>query len=303
MSKTILIAEDETVLRESVAELLTAEGYEVFQAANGKEAYALVLQHPVDIVLTDMRMPEMDGITLLHHIRHIAPQTPVIMATAFGTVETAVAAMRDGAYDYLIKPVQFDDMLLKVQRATEFAELSKARQVITEQLAETSTFHNVVGHAQSRVKLFEMVKRLSTVKSNVVIVGESGTGKELIARAVHYNGVTRDHPFVPVNCGALPDNLIESELFGYRKGAFTGAMRDKVGYFEAANRGTLFLDEISTLPLEVQSALLRVLEEKAVVRSATRTRDPLTCASSRRRIRIWRRWLNRSSSARICFSA
>jgi two-component system response regulator PilR (NtrC family) len=264
MPKTVLIAEDETVLRESLAELLTSEGYECLQAANGKLAYDIILQRPVDVVLTDMRMPEMDGVTLLNHIRQIAPQTPVIMATAFGTVETAVAAMRAGAYDYLLKPVQFDDVLLKVQRATEFGDLSKTQRVITEQLADSSTFHNVVGRAQSMVKLFEMVKRLSTVKSNVVIVGESGTGKELIARAVHYNGITRDHPFVPVNCGALPDNLIESELFGYRKGAFTGAMRDKIGYFEAANRGTLFLDEISTLPLEVQSALLRVLEEKAV---------------------------------------
>jgi DNA-binding NtrC family response regulator len=264
MSKSVLLAEDETVLRESLAELLAAEGYEVLQAANGKEAHALVLQRPVDVVLTDMRMPEMDGLTLLGHLRQIAPQTPVIVVTAFGTVETAVAAMRAGAHDYLLKPVQFDDVLLKVQRALEFGEISSTQRVITEQLAEQSTFHNVVGHSQSMAKLFEMVKRLSNVKSNVVIVGESGTGKELFARAVHYNGVTRDQPFVPVNCGALPDSLIESELFGYRRGAFTGAMRDKVGYFEAANRGTLFLDEISTLPMEVQSSLLRVLEERAV---------------------------------------
>jgi DNA-binding NtrC family response regulator len=265
MSKTVLIAEDETILRQSLAELLSAEGYEVLQAANGKEAYAMVLKRPVDLVLTDMRMPEMDGLALLNQLKPIAPETPVILATAFGTVETAVAAMRAGAYDYLLKPVQFDDVLLKVQRAIEFGDLSRTQRVITDQLAEQSTFHNVVGNSQPMVKLFEIVRRLSTVKSNVVIVGESGTGKELIARAIHYNGVTRDQPFVPVNCGALPDSLIESELFGYRKGAFTGAMRDKIGYFEAANRGTLFLDEISTLPLEVQSALLRVLEEKVVV--------------------------------------
>jgi DNA-binding NtrC family response regulator len=264
MAKSVLLAEDETVLRESLAELLATEGYEVLQAANGKEAYALVLERPVDVVLTDMRMPEMDGLTLLGHLQQIAPQTPVIVVTAFGTVETAVNAMRSGAHDYLLKPVQFDDMLLKVQRALEFGELSRTQKVITEQLAEESTFHNLVGHSQSMAKLFAMVKRLSSVKSNVVIVGESGTGKELFARAIHYNGSTRDQPFVPVNCGALPDTLIESELFGYRKGAFTGAMRDKIGYFEAANRGTLFLDEISTLPMEVQSSLLRVLEERAV---------------------------------------
>ena len=185
--------------------------------------------------------------------------------TAYGTIESAVAAMRAGAYDYLLKPVNFDDVLLKIQRALEFSELTRSTRVITEQLAQDSTFHNLVGNAKSMMKLFDTVKKLSTVKSNVLIVGESGTGKELFARAVHYNGVTRDKPFIAVNCGAIPETLIESELFGYRRGAFTGAVRDKVGYFEAANGGTLFLDEISTLPLAVQSSLLRVLEEKVVV--------------------------------------
>src|SRR4029453_55016 len=146
-----------------------------------------------------------------------------------------------------------------------FSEMSKSQQVITEQLAAESTFHNLVGNAQSILKLFETVRKLSTVKRNVLIVGESGTGKELFARAVHYNGMTREKPFVAVNCGAIPVTLIESELFGYRRGAFTGEIRDKVGYFEAANGGTLFLDEISTLPLGVQSSLLRVLEERVVV--------------------------------------
>jgi two-component system response regulator PilR (NtrC family) len=209
-------------------------------------------------------MPEMDGTQLLTHARQIAPQTPVIMMTAFGTVESAVAAMRSGAYDYLLKPVQFDDLLIKVQRALEFSDMLKTKQVIDEQLASSATFHDLVGESRSMQKLFDTVKKLSTVKSNVLIVGESGTGKELFARAIHYNGITRDKPFVAVNCGAIPDTLIESELFGYRRGAFTGAMRDKVGYFEAANNGTLFLDEISTLPIGVQASLLRVLEERTV---------------------------------------
>jgi two-component system response regulator PilR (NtrC family) len=265
MPKTILIAEDENVLRESLAELLTEEGYEVLQSPHGKAAYETALQRPVDLVISDVRMPEMDGMTLLGHLQKIAPQTPVIVMTAYGTVESAVAAMRAGAYDYLLKPVNFDDVLLKVQRALEFSELSRSRNVITEQLAQDATFHNLVGNSKSMTKLFDTVKKLSTVKSNVLIVGESGTGKELFARAIHYNGVTREKPFVAVNCGAIPETLIESELFGYRRGAFTGAIRDKVGYFEAANGGTLFLDEISTLPLAVQSSLLRVLEEKVVV--------------------------------------
>lgn len=265
MAKTILIAEDEQVLRESMAELFRGEGFDVLEAANGKLAYDILLVRAVDVVMTDIRMPEMDGTTLLAHVQKIAPETPVIVLTAYGTVEAAVAAMRSGAMDYLLKPVDFNDVLMKVQRALQFGEMSRTQKVITEQLAEGSTFHNLVGHSAPMARLFETVKKLSTVRSNVLLVGESGTGKELFARAVHYNGITRDKPFIAVNCGAIPDSLIESELFGYRRGAFTGAMRDKIGYFEAANGGTLFLDEISTLPVAVQSSLLRVLEEKVVV--------------------------------------
>jgi DNA-binding NtrC family response regulator len=189
----------------------------------------------------------------------------VIIITAFGTVESAVAAMRKGAVDYILKPVQFDDLLIKAKRALELSELRRTQDIVTEQLAGGSKFHDLVGESKPMARLFDMVRKLSTVKSNVLIVGESGTGKELFARAIHYNGVTRAKPFVAVNCGAIPDSLIESELFGHRRGAFTGAMRDKMGYFEAANGGTLFLDELSTLPVNVQSSLLRVLEEKVVV--------------------------------------
>jgi two-component system response regulator PilR (NtrC family) len=265
MGKTILIVEDETVLRESLAELLAEEGHTVKQAENGRVARDLVLKEHVDLVLTDVRMPEMDGLTLLSHLRQILPETPVIVVTAYGTVESAVAAVQAGAFDYLLKPVKFDDVLLKVQRALEFRDVTRTHQVMTEQLAKDSTFHNLVGDSQGMLRLFDLVRKLSTVKSNVLIVGESGTGKELFARAIHYNGVTRGKPFVAINCGAIPDTLIESELFGYRRGAFTGALRDKMGYFEAANGGTLFLDEISTLPVNVQASLLRVLEEKVVV--------------------------------------
>jgi len=265
MPKTIMIVEDEQVLRESLAELLRGEGYEVCEAAHGKAAYETILQGSVDLILSDVRMPEMDGLTLLGHVHRMAPQTPVIMLTAYGTVESAVAAMRAGASDYLLKPVQFDDVLLRVQRALQFGEMTRTQSVLTEQLAASSTFHNLVGISASMQRLFETVRKLSTVKSNILLVGESGTGKELFARAIHYNGITRDKPFVPVNCGAIPDTLIESELFGYRRGAFTGALRDKIGYFEAANGGTLLLDEISTLPLNVQASLLRVLEERVVV--------------------------------------
>lgn len=265
MAKSVLIVEDEQVLRESLAELFTDEQYEVLQAADGAAAHAIIMERGVDLILSDIRMPGMDGLTLLDNVRRIAPQTPMIMMTAYGTVESAVTAMKAGAYDYLIKPIQFEDALLKVKRALEFGEMARSQRVITEQLAEASTFHNLVGRSQPMIKMFDTLRKLSTTKSNVLIFGESGTGKELVARAIHYNGITRNKPFVAVNSGAIPQTLIESELFGYRRGAFTGALRDKVGYFEAANGGTLFLDEISTLPLAVQSSLLRVLEEKVVV--------------------------------------
>ncbi len=265
MSKTILIVEDEQVLRESLAGLLEEEGYDVVQAPNGKDAYDLVVQRPVDLVLSDVRMPEMDGLTLLGHLKQLAPETPVIMITAYGTVDSAVEAMKAGGWDYLLKPVQFDDLLLKIQRALEFREMSRDRRIMTEQLAAESTFHNLVSESPNMRELFEQVRKLSTVKSSVLIVGESGTGKELFARAIHFNGITRNKPFVPVNCGGIPETLIESELFGHRRGAFTGAIRDKTGYFEAANGGTIFLDEISTLSKSVQSSLLRVLEDRCVV--------------------------------------
>ena len=204
MAKRILIAEDERVLRESLAELLAEEGYEVLQAANGREVQQLILSEPVDLVLTDIRMPEMDGMTLLGYLKQAMAETPVILITAYGTVQSAVAAMRAGAYDYLLKPIQFEDLLLRIERALASQENARTQRVITEQLASESTFHNLVGRAQSMVRLFQMVRKLSTVKNNVLIIGESGTGKELFARAIHYNGITRDKPFVPVNCGGIP---------------------------------------------------------------------------------------------------
>ncbi len=264
MTHRILIAEDEKVLRQSLAKLLESEGYEVLQAENGKQAYDLLVEEPVNLVISDIRMPEMDGVQLLGRIAQLASGTPVIMVTAYGTVDNAVEAMRKGAWDYLLKPVQFDDLLIKVKRALEFEDMSRQREVLVEQLAGGSTFHDLVSEAPNMQVLYEQVKKLSTVKSSVLIVGESGTGKELFARAIHYNGATRNKPFVAVNCGAIPESLIESELFGHRKGSFTGAIRDKTGLFEAANGGTLFLDEISTLPMSVQSSLLRVLEDRQV---------------------------------------
>ncbi|MHC4975043.1 MAG: sigma-54-dependent transcriptional regulator [Planctomycetota bacterium] len=264
MSRSILLVEDEDVLRRSLADLLEEEGYEVVQAENGKVAYEQIIERPFDLVLSDIRMPEMNGLELLQHVQQTVPETPFVVVTAFGTVDSAVSAMRNGAVDYLLKPIQFDDVLLRIERALEFAEIRRDRRLQTEQLASSSTFHDLIGESQAMARLFDTVRKLSGVRSSVLIVGESGSGKELFARAIHYNGLTRDKPFVAVNCGAIPDSLIESELFGHRKGAFTGAVRDRIGYFEAAHGGTLFLDEVSTLPMNVQSTLLRVLEERVV---------------------------------------
>jgi DNA-binding NtrC family response regulator len=265
MSKSVLIVDDERVLRESMASLLEDEGYEALQAENGRVAHEILLDRAIDVVLSDIRMPEMDGMDLLSHLRQLAPQTPVIMMTAYGTVENAVSAIQTGAWDYLLKPVQFDDLLLKIKRAIEFGEISRDREIMADQLGANSTFHNLVSESPNMLKLFEQVRKLSTVKSNVLLIGASGTGKELFARAIHFNGITRTKPFVPVNCGAIPESLIESELFGHSRGAFTGAIKDRVGFFESANGGTVFLDEISSLPKSAQSSLLRVLEERVVV--------------------------------------
>jgi two-component system response regulator PilR (NtrC family) len=264
MASTILIAEDEELLRQSLAGLLEEEGYEVLQAADGKTAYEQVVERPVDLVLTDIRMPEMDGLALLERLRQTAPETPVILMTAYGTVESAVSALRAGGWDYLLKPVQFDDLLAKVRHALEFRELAQDRRILVEQLAAQGDFHNLVSEAPVMLKLFDQVRKLAGVKSTVLLEGESGTGKELFARAIHFSGATASKPFLPVNCGAIPETLIASELFGHRKGSFTGAIADKTGYFEAAHGGTIFLDEISTLPPPIQSTLLRVLEERVV---------------------------------------
>jgi two-component system response regulator PilR (NtrC family) len=207
----------------------------------------------------------MDGMALLEALQEMAPELPVVMLTAFGTVGDAVSAMQAGASDYLLKPVQFEEVLMRIERALEHKDMARTSRIMTEQLSADSVFHNLVGRAPRMLELFDMVRKLSNVKSNVLIWGESGTGKELFARAIHYNSDARDRPFVPVNCGAIPENLAESELFGHRKGAFTGAAGDRVGYFEAADGGTLFLDEISTLPMTVQSSLLRALDSNVIV--------------------------------------
>jgi len=266
MTKTILIAEDEEILRDTLASLLRDEGFDALTAADGEAAYRIALEQEVDLVLSDVRMPNMDGLTLLNKLQELQPDTPVLMLTAFGTVETAVSAMQAGAWDFLLKPVQFDELLVKVRRALEHRDLVRNQRRMVHEAASGSSFHDLVSQSPSMQTLFEQARKLSAIKSTVLLLGESGTGKELFARAIHYNDATRAHPFIAVNCGAIPESLIESELFGHRKGSFTSATQDKIGMFEAANGGTLFLDEVSNLPLRVQGTLLRALEDRTIVR-------------------------------------
>jgi two-component system response regulator PilR (NtrC family) len=221
---------------------------------------------PFDLVITDLKMPgSIDGLGVLDEVKQITPDSQVIVVTAYATIDSAIAAMKRGAYDYLTKPFKIDEILVVVDRALERQALVRDNAALREKVKDHYRLSALLGRSAAMQRVFELIRKIAGTKTNVLITGESGTGKELVARALHGEGSRSGGPFVAVNCGAIPVTLIESELFGYRRGAFTGAMRDKIGYFEAANGGTLFLDEISTLPMSVQSSLLRVLEERVVV--------------------------------------
>ncbi|MBP7844133.1 MAG: sigma-54-dependent Fis family transcriptional regulator [Proteobacteria bacterium] len=258
---TILVVDDEPSIREFLQIMLKREKMNVEIAENGKVAFEKFQNGNFDLVISDLQMPEMGGLELLGKIRSKDPNALVMMVTAFGSTETAVEAMKLGAFDYLTKPFKIDDVKVRIQKALENRVLVQANQRMREELGERFSFSNIIGGSQEMLKIFDLIKRVSPTKSSILIMGESGTGKELVAKAVHYNSELKDGPYLSVNCGAIPEELIESELFGHRKGAFTGAIADKKGYFEAANGGTLFLDEIGELPLTLQATLLRVLQD------------------------------------------
>ncbi|MFQ5414603.1 MAG: sigma-54-dependent transcriptional regulator [Phycisphaerae bacterium] len=263
---TILLADDEETLRTNLAQVLEEERFHVIACADGAEALRALKQHAVDAVITDLRMPGVTGMELIAHARQLAPEAGIIVITAFGEVDTAVAAMKSGAKDYICKPLIFDELIFKIKRLLKQDDLERQNAVLREQIRRTQTAADLIGESPAMRTIVRAIDRVAQTMSNVLISGESGTGKEVLAKAVHYGGVTADKPFIAVNCGGLPDTLVESELFGYRRGAFTGADEDHAGYFEAANDGTLFLDEISNLPIKSQSVLLRVIEERAVTR-------------------------------------
>ena len=264
----ILIIDDEAALRQTLSWLFERDRYEVRAAATGETGLALVEEWRPDVVLTDLQMPGMSGLEVLRTIKSRAAEAgrdlPVIVLTAFGTVHTAVAAMRDGAFDYVTKPFVNDDLRLTVSKALAMRRLQEDNSRMRAELKERYQFGDFVGASPRMTGIYEMVRRIKDTPISVLICGESGTGKELLARSLHYEGLRSAQPFIAVNCGAIPENLFESELFGYRKGAFTGAQRDKVGYFSAAHGGTLFLDEVGEMPLTAQVKVLRALAERKI---------------------------------------
>jgi len=264
MTERILVVDDEQIIRESISFILRKEGYTVSEADNGKAAYNKLLVEPFDLVITDLEMPEMKGIELLEKIVQMNPQTSVIIITAYGSLETAIAALRAGASDYILKPVEFDELIVKIHRLVEHKKLALENQFLRRELHRESDFSNLIGKSLPMQRVFEMIQKVSATDSTVLVTGKSGTGKELVAKAVHFHSKRNEHPFITVNCGAIPETLIESELFGHKKGAFTGAVADKMGYFKAADGGTLFLDEISEMPMQLQVKLLRAIEAKEI---------------------------------------
>jgi two-component system response regulator PilR (NtrC family) len=264
MAQRILVVDDEQIIRESALYVLEKEGFHVAEAANGSVALEMHREQPFDIVVTDIEMPEMRGTELLRVIRRETPETLVVIITAFGSVETAITSLREGASDYVLKPINFDDLLIRIRKLLDYRALSLENALLRQELQRTYDFDAIIGQSSAMKKVFGVIERLSRSDGTVLITGKSGTGKELVARAIHYNSARATKRFVPVNCGAIVDTLFESELFGHKKGSFTGSTGDKDGMFKVAHEGTIFLDEVSEIPQNLQVKLLRAIEQKEI---------------------------------------
>jgi DNA-binding NtrC family response regulator len=261
-AQRIMLVDNEEGLCRMMEAVLKDQGYEVKIFTRPVQAVAEFTAGDYDLIISDIKMPEMDGLEVLQHVRHRDPEVPVIMITAYATVEMSIQALRRGAYDMLTKPFEPDELVYRVKNALQHQELLEENRELREELSGQFKFDNIIGASAAIRSLLEKVSKVAVRDTSVLITGESGTGKELVAQAVHHNSARRDHRFVALNCGAMPENILESELFGYRKGAFTGAMENRKGLLEAANGGTLFLDEIGNLPLNMQKTLLRFLQEQ-----------------------------------------
>ncbi|CAI4030619.1 Regulatory protein AtoC [Nitrospira tepida] len=258
----ILVVDDEPSLRDVLGIMLKKAGYTTTLAADGEEAVSQVNKEIYDLVITDLKMPGVGGMEVLKAVKSASPDTVVLVVTAFGSPDTAVEAMKLGAYDYLTKPFQVDEVQLIIRNALEKRRLSAENMLLKREMASHSSLSSIIGQSEAMQQVFDVIRKVADTRSNVLICGESGTGKELVARAIHYNSARSQMPFVAVNCSAMPETLLESELFGHMKGSFTGAMANKAGLFEIANGGTIFLDEIGDMTMATQVKLLRVIQER-----------------------------------------
>ena len=262
----ILVVDDEAAMRESLKDWLMEDGYEVGLASGGQEAIAMAREKLFEVVLLDLKMPGMDGLETLKRFKELDLEADILMMTAYATVDTAIQAMKEGAFDYLVKPFDPDEVEMQIKKIVAHKELVLENILLRSKLEERYQFDEIIGKSDVMQEIFNLISRVAPTDSTVLITGESGTGKELIARAIHGNSNRCYMPFIAVSCGALPDSLLESELFGYEKGAFTGAEHTKKGRFEMAHKGTLFLDEIGDISLKTQLNLLRVLQQKELNR-------------------------------------
>ncbi len=265
MPEAILIADDEPGIRESLVDVLQDSGYEAHAASDGAEALAAIQDRDFAVVITDLRMPGADGLEVMRKVRQIAPQTIVLVMTAHATIDTAVAALREGAADYVLKPIVFEELLAKVSRLLEYRQLAWETQILRREVERDFDFDKLIGKSPAMREVERLIRKVAPTPSTVLISGESGTGKEVVARAIHHHSEVRDRIFLPINCAAIPESLLESQLFGHTRGAFTGAVSAQEGLFSRARGGTVFLDEIGDTPLPLQSKLLRAIESKEIL--------------------------------------
>jgi DNA-binding NtrC family response regulator len=258
----VLIVEDEPDLRQVFVEILTSDGYDISTASDGEIAMQMLSENNYDLSLIDLYLPKADGFQVLAHLQRVNSSTSAIVMTGHGSIESAVEAMKKGAADYITKPVAFDQLRIVVKKALDVRRLQQENRLLRHQLKTKYRFENLVGTSLAMQQVFQLIEKVADAESTVLILGESGTGKELVARAIHFNSHRADKPLVPVNCGAIPESLLESELFGHERGAFTGAARTRMGRFELANGGTIFLDEVGDMSPALQVKLLRVLQEQ-----------------------------------------
>src|ERR1041384_1290719 len=271
MKKRILVVEDEEKLRRVLELQLTSAGFDVDKAGTAEEGLKVVDR--ADLVLTDLKLPNMSGLEMLASIRRQNAQVPVVVMTAFGSIESAVETMKAGANDFLLKPFSLDHLMQVIQKALEVRNLRDENRQLKEELGRRYEYDNIIGRSQPMQEIFAAIERVAPSRATVLLAGESGVGKDLIARAIHFHSPRRDRPLVKINCTAIPENLMESELFGYEKGAFTGAQTTKPGKFEQADTGTVFLDEIGDVPAVIQVKLLRILQEREFERLGSNLRS------------------------------